>query len=276
MKYRKKLVPISLIACISLQLLPLSACSKDNEENVLRVASWDEYIDEGGADSYVAGSRALYEEFQDWYKQTHGKEIIVDYVPIQDNETMYNKIKMGDSYDILCPSEYMCMKLAEEGYLQKFPVAFFDKTKENNYYSQYVSAYIENVFNDEQMKLSNGDSLSEYVAGYMWGTTGFVFNPETVARDDVKSWKVLTNEKYKRKISAKDNVRDSYFAGLGMYYEDALLSEKALLEAGEIPLSSYQSSLFSKMNDTNCMSEVQKLLEKMRGNLYGLETDEGK
>ena len=276
MKHTKKLVPIALIACISLQLLPLSACSKNGNGNVLRVASWDEYIDEGGADSYVEGSRPLYEEFEDWYKETYGKEITVDYVPIQDNETMYNKIKMGDSYDILCPSEYMCMKLAEEGYLQKFPAAFFDKTQEHNYYSKYVSPYIENVFKDEQMRLSNGSPLSEYVAGYMWGTTGFVFNPKTVERDDVKSWNVFTNEQYKRKISAKDNVRDSYFAGLGMYYEDTLLNEKAKLAANTITETEYKQTLFSKMNDTACMSEVQKLLQKMRGNLYGLETDEGK
>ena len=276
MKRVKKLIPFALIACFSLQILPLSGCTEDNEENVLRVASWDEYIDEGGEDSYVEGSRPLYEEFVDWYKETYGKKITVDYVPIQDNETMYNKIKMGDSYDILCPSEYMCMKLAEEGYLQKFPSSFFDKTAENNYYAKYVSPYIESVFKDEQMNLSSGNSLSEYVAGYMWGTTGFVFNPENVDRNDVKSWKVLTNEKYARKISAKDNVRDSYFAGLGMYYEDELLAEKARLERGEITSSIYQKTLFSKMNDTSCISEVQKLLEKMRGNLYGLETDEGK
>ena len=84
------------------------------------------------------------------------------------------------------------------------------------------------------------------------------------------------NEKYDRKITAKDNVRDSYFAGLGMYYENELLSLKNDLAAGTIDLETYQTTLSTKMNDTNVMTEVQKLLEKMRGNLYGLETDEGK
>ena len=126
------------------------------------------------------------------------------------------------------------------------------------------------------MKLENGDSLADYVAGYMWGTTGFVFNPERVEENDVKSWKVLLNDKYKNKITAKDNVRDSYFMGLGMYYEDELLALKNRYKANEITAQTYKNTLFEKMNDTSNVPAVQTLLEKMRRNLYGLETDEGK
>lgn len=277
MKKIKKIFPFALIACMALNALPLGGCAENNVGNVLRVASWDEYICEGGEDSYVgADALPLYEEFETWYEATYGKEITVEYIPLQDNETMYNKIKMGDSYDILCPSEYMCMKLAEEGYLQKLPNTFFDKTNENNYYANYVSSYINDVFQDEAMDLSDGSSLSEYVAGYMWGSTGFVFNPETVDRTDLKSWNVFLNEKYSRRITAKDNVRDSYFVGLGMYHEDYLLQEKAKHEAGTLTTADYKHTLFTKMNDTQSMSSVAKLLEKMRANLYGLETDEGK
>ena len=136
MKNVKKFLPFALISCIALSTFPLSACSQASEENVLKVASWDEYIDEGGEDSYVEGSAALYEEFADWYKETYSKEITVEYVTLQDNETMYNKIKMGDSYDLLCPSEYMIMKLAEENLLQKLPQSFFDTQVEHNYYAK--------------------------------------------------------------------------------------------------------------------------------------------
>jgi spermidine/putrescine transport system substrate-binding protein len=59
----------------------------------------------GGEDSFFsADSRPLYEEFEVWYKETYGKTIKVEYIALQDNETMYSKIKMGDSYDLLCPS----------------------------------------------------------------------------------------------------------------------------------------------------------------------------
>ncbi len=276
MKKTKNLFPFALIACIALNILPLSGCSTNSEENVLRVASWDEYIDEGGEDSYVEGSSPLYEEFETWYKEVYGKEITVEYITLQDNETMYNKIKMGDSYDLLCPSEYMIMKLAEEGMLQKLPDSFFDENDEHNYYVKYLSPYIKDVFDNGTMH--DGSKWSEYTAGYMWGSTGFVYNPDAVSEETVKSWNAFTSEACKRKITAKDNVRDSYFAGLGMYYERELLALKAELDAGNITLAEYKTLLSQKMNDTSTetMTKVQKLLEKMRGNLYGLETDEGK
>ena len=248
-----------------------------SDENILRVASWDEYIDMGGEDSYYsADSRPLYEEFEDWYKATYGKTIKVEYIALQDNETMYSKIKMGDSYDLLCPSEYMIMKLAAEDKLKPFPKSFFDAKQTHNYYAKNVSPYIKSVF--EKGKLANGKSWSDYAAGYMWGSTGFVFNPEKIDREVMTSWNCVTSEACERKITAKDNVRDSYFMGLGMYYEAELLALKAKYESGGISNAEYTSTLARYMNDTSVetMGKVKKHLEAMRKNLYGLETDEGK
>ena len=276
MKNVKKLLPFALLSCIALSSLSFSGCSDGDRGNVLRVASWDEYICEGGEDSYFEEGLPLYEEFEIWYKETYGKEITVEYIPIQDNETMYNKIKMGDSYDILCPSEYMIMKLAEEGLLQKLPASFFDLDNELNYYAKNLSPYIRDVF--ENGKMNDGSKWSEYTAGYMWGSTGFVYNPENVSADEVKSWNIFTSESAHRRITAKDNVRDSYFAGLGMYYEEDMLALKAALENGTISLDEYKTSLSAMMNDTSkeTMSKVQNKLKQMRENIYGLETDEGK
>lgn len=269
------------IACMLLSSLFLSSCgtgsgTRSHGSDVLRIASWDEYIDEGGEDSYVEGSRPLYEEFEDWYYEQTGKTIRVEYVPLQDNETMYNKIKMGDKYDLLCPSEYMIMKLAAEGKLQKLPESFFDVSIAENYYAQYESGYINEVFRD--ITTDDGTPLSEYVAGYMWGTTGFVFNQENVPEEDVASWSVFTDKKYNKNITAKDNVRDSYFVGLGLYYEEELNALKDELAAGSLSLTEYKEILSELMNDTSVdtMIPVKKELEKMRSNLYGLETDEGK
>lgn len=279
----KKGFSIALSALLLLGGLCLPACNNEgdpqgnNGENVLRVASWDEYIDMGGEDSYYsADSLPLYEEFEIWYKETYGKTIKVEYVALQDNETMYSKIKMGDTYDLLCPSEYMIMKLAAEDKIKPFPASFFDATQEHNYYAKNLSPYIKQVF--ENGKLSNGKSWADYAAGYMWGSTGFVFNPEKIDREIMKSWNCLTSEACARKITAKDNVRDSYFMGLGMYYETELLALKAKYQSGEISKADYTSALARYMNDTSdkTMGKVKKHLENMRKNLYGLETDEGK
>jgi spermidine/putrescine transport system substrate-binding protein len=111
----------------------------------------------------------------------------------------------------------------------------------------------------------------------MWGTTGFVYNPENIganpteAREIMSSWHCLTNEACERRITAKDNVRDSYFMGLGMYYEKELLKLD--------PTSpTYAATISQMMNDVSqeTMSKVKPLLENARKNLYGLETDEGK
>ncbi len=307
----KRKCSLMLSICLLLGSLSGSACDSDisggNEDNVLYVASWDEYIDMGGSfldpspdgdgdyiewfndftkndkslwvnnqPKNILDSNALYEEFEVWYKQVYGKDIHVEYVALQDNETMYNKIKMGDDhYDLLCPSEYMAMKLKDEGKLLPFPETFYQYDANNevlkhNYYAKNVSSYTKDVFQKA--------GLDGYIAGYMWGTTGFVYNPKKIgntpedAREIMSSWYCLTSEECERKITAKDNTRDSYFMGLGMYYEEELLR-----------LQKDSPAVFSKvvheyMNNTDpkVMSEVKKLLEKARQNLYGLETDEGK
>jgi spermidine/putrescine transport system substrate-binding protein len=276
----KKRLSYLLALCISFSTLTLSACTDSGlgkrGENVLRVASWDEYICEGGEDSYVENSRPLYEEFEDWYFEQTGQEITVEYVPLQDNETMYNKIKMGDDYDLLCPSEYMIMKLAKEGKLQKFPEEFFDTSVETNYYAQNVSPYIKGVF--DGLRIDEQSTLTNYAAGYMWGTTGFVFNRNEIDPAIMTDWNAFTSSACARKITAKDNVRDSYFVGLGLYYQDELNALRADLENGDISLSDYQATLSRMMNDTSekTMNAVKKKLITMRKNVYGLETDEGK
>ena len=276
----KKSLSYLLALCICISTLTLPACTDGGlgkrGENVLRVASWDEYICEGGEDSYVENSRPLYEEFEDWYFEKTGNEITVEYVPLQDNETMYNKIKMGDNYDLLCPSEYMIMKLAKEGKLQKFPEEFFDTSVDTNYYAQNVSPYIQGVF--EGLSIDETSALSDYAAGYMWGTTGFVFNRNEIDPEIMTDWDAFTSAACERKITAKDNVRDSYFVGLGLYYQNELNVLRADFESGKIALKDYQAALSQMMNDTSetTMNAVKKKLIDMRQNVYGLETDEGK
>lgn len=276
----KKRISYTLAFCICFATLTLPACTDGGSgkrgENVLRIASWDEYIDEGGEDSYVEGSRPLYEEFEDWYLQQTGNEITVEYVSLQDNETMYNKIKMGDDYDLLCPSEYMIMKLAREGQLQSFPESFFDTSIPTNYYAQNVSPYIRGVF--DGLQIDEDSTLSDYAAGYMWGTTGFVFNRNAIDETVMTDWDAFTSAVCERKITAKDNVRDSYFVGLGLYYQDELNALRDDFDSGKITLSAYQKKLSEMMNDTSetTMNAVKKELIKMRQNVYGLETDEGK
>ena len=291
---KKKLVNLlALSVCLSTLALPscsTSGVGSRGDGIVLRVGSWDEYIDEGGEDSYVEGSSPLYEEFAEAYTKKTGVKVTVEYVPLQDNETMYNKIKMGDSYDLLCPSEYMMMKLKTENKIQPFPSSFFDKSNPENYYARNLSPFIEEQFTD--------GGWYDYIAGYMWGSTGFVFNPEEIgeskeqSREIMSSWNALTSKVCHREITAKDNVRDSYFMGLGLHFEEELLAAKNALSAKETQFKAgtitqteydnaehdYKALLKNKMNETTdqTIAAVKERLIDMRENIYGLETDEGK
>ena len=257
----KKIVSAVLAASmISASFAALTACSKTP---VLRVGSWADYIDEGGKNSIDSSNKSLYEDFEDWYHEQTGKKIKVEYIPIDTNELMYSSVGRGDKYDLLCPSEYMIMKMAAEGLLQKFPETFYDTALETNYYVNNVSPYIEKIF--KEGKTSDNASWWNYAAGYMWGTTGFTFNYDKVDSEIVKSWTAYTN-KGGFSISAKDNVRDAYFEGLGLYYEAELLALKQLFEMGTITEEAYKQELAEMMNDTSVetMNAVENLLKKNR------------
>ncbi len=288
---RKKL-SAAIAVCLLLSSTTFSSCGISSlntlDDNLLRVASWDEYIDMGGevydtSDKDVADFVAwykdvfgielsentlpLYEEFTTWYHKNYASHpdyqedfAGVEYITMQDNETMYNKIKMNDSsYDLLCPSEYMAIKLKNEGRLKKFSNDLFDTENSLNEYAKNLSPYVSNVLDSVGLK--------EYLAGYMWGTTGFVFDPNKINPEIMNSWHCMSSEVCSNKITAKDNARDSYFMGLGMYYEDKIKTENPDLE-----------TLSKWMNDTSTktLDGARKQLQDMRQNVYGLETDEAK
>lgn len=248
----KKFISLALVSALSAtSLAALASCKK--ADVTLRVASWAEYIDEGEGDN-----KSMIENFEKWYEEQTGKSIKVEYIELDDNETMYNKITLGETYDLLCPSEYMIMKLQSEDKLEKYPESFFDTSVETNYYAKNVSPFIKSTF--EKGKMKDGVSKwSEYAAGYMWGTTGFVVNPEYA--EEAKSWNVVKN--HGKKATAKNNVRDSYFMGLGMYYENNADKTKTLAEM---------------MNDTsvNTMNAVKELLKSVKTGGVRFETDDAK
>ena len=104
------------ILLIGIFLTLLSSCGKEETDTiVLRISNWDEYIDEGDWEEEDAVSlsdrtiilpqNSLIEDFQDWFYQVYGKEVKVEYSTFGTNEELYNQITLGDTYDLVCPSE---------------------------------------------------------------------------------------------------------------------------------------------------------------------------
>ena len=60
----------------------------------------------------------------------------------------------------------------------------------------------------------------------MWGVMGLVYNPSAVSKEDVRHWSVLLDEKYRKQVTMKDSVRDSYLVALTILKEKKLLAEE--------------------------------------------------
>ncbi len=259
---------------------PQGGRAQAREETItLRVCNWEEYIDLGDWDEEerieldngvdIFGENALYDEFEVWYYETYGKRVQVEYSCFGTNEDLYNQLTLGDTYDLVCPSDYMIMKLIAEGALEPYSESFFDREDEENYYARCVSPYIADVFEENEI---DGESWSRYAAGYMWGVTGVLYNPELMTREEASTWAVFDNPDFYRQITLKDNVRDTYFSTLGYLRQEQLMDETFLADAD------YQEKLGHMMNDVSpeTIDAVEQLLGRIMGNIYALETDSGK
>ena len=100
-----------LFACM-LAVLTLTGCGRDDENViVLRVNSWEEYIDEGdweaGEEIELEDGRVIFsetgivEDFEKWFYETYGMNVRVEYSTFGTNEELYNQMTMGDTYELV-------------------------------------------------------------------------------------------------------------------------------------------------------------------------------
>ena len=278
MKARIVTAALLISSVIMTNFIPASAAAETDKPVVLRVCNWEEYIDQGdwGEDEVIDlesgdifGENSMVADFEDWYYETYGKRVKVEYSTFGTNEDLYNMLTIGDVYDLVCPSEYMIMKLMADDMVQPLSDEFFDPTVETNYYIKGVSPYIRNIFETHDI---NGVTWDRCAAGYMWGITGFVYNPDVVSKEEASTWKLLENADYKRQVTIKDNVRDAYFAAVGALKSDLLTSD----EFKNRP--DYAMALQDEMNDVSreTVDNVQEYLQQVKDNLYSFETDSGK
>ena len=250
----------------------------ENDTIVLRVCNWEEYIDEGGWEDDevidldsgdIFGENSMIQDFEQWYQDTYGKKVRVEYSTFGTNEELYSQLNLGNVYDLVCPSDYMIMKLLKENKLEPLSKDFFDTENENNYYVKGVSPYINGVFEENQI---DGKPWVDYAAGYMWGITGMVYNPEEVTEEEASTWTILENPKFYRQVTIKDNVRDAYFPTL------AILNRDQLLDPSFRNSANYEAQLSAIMNDTRkeTIDEAEEKLKEIRANVYSFETDSGK
>lgn len=252
-----------------------------SKERVLNVMSWEDYIWDAEATS--TQKPALIQNFEDYYFKTTGEKVKVVYSTQGTCENMYTELKMNPNYDLVCPSEYMIMKMMAEGLLEKFDRNLESKvTNEDGSkkigvetYDAGVSHYIADVFKSLEV---NGESVYDYACCYMWGTMGYVYNPEFVEKSDIEHWSAVWNEKYKNKSTIKDSVRDSYILALGNLYSNELLTLADKLKNGELTSKEYNEKITEVFNrvDDESLEAAGSDLKNLKNLLYGYEVDSGK
>ena len=196
---KRSLTCIFLIFSVVLTIFTLSACSSDEGET-LYVYNWGEYISDGSEDSL--DSNAAFEEY---YFETYGKRVNVNYSTFSSNEDMYAKISSGAvNYDVIVPSDYMIERLISEGLVAKLN---FDNIP--NY--QYIL---------DEFKGENAfyDPTNEYSVPYFYGMVGVIYNTSLVDEDceNIGSWALMWDEDYSGEILQFNNSRDAI--GTAQYY----------------------------------------------------------
>ena len=181
----------------------------------LNVYNWGEYISDGSE-----GSFDTIKEFENWYEETYGQKVVVNYDTFASNEDMYNKISGGAvSYDIIIPSDYMIARMANEGLLQ--PLDFENIPNYSNIDDTFHGLYY--------------DPDNQYTVPYTYGIVGIIYDANVVDEADTCRWDLLWNEKYSNKIVQFNNSRDAfgtamYKLGIDVNTKDTALWDKAHAE----------------------------------------------
>ncbi|HAS73844.1 MAG TPA: spermidine/putrescine ABC transporter substrate-binding protein [Clostridiales bacterium UBA8960] len=171
---------IIFLAIVTLIATLFVGCAK-KDQVVLNVYNWGDYIDE--------------DIFKMFEEETGIK---INYETYATNEEMYTKIKKGGTrYDIAIPSDYMIEKMIKEDLVE--PI---DLNKIPNY---------SNI--DSRFKGLNFDPQNAYSVPYFWGTVGIIYNTNLI-EEEIDSWDVLWDSKYKGQFTMIDSQRDSIMVAL--------------------------------------------------------------
>ncbi len=190
-------------------------CADGEKEEVLNVYNWGEYISDGADDTLDT-----IEAFEQWYEETYGKKIKVNYSTYASNEDMYAKLSSGAvSFDVVIPSDYMIARLRDEDML--LPL---DYDNIPNY--EYIGESFRGLYYDP-------DNL--YTVPYTYGVVGIIYDANVVDESDAGGWDLMWNEKYSGSILQFNNSRDGfataqYKLGLDVNATDRALWDRALEE----------------------------------------------
>ena len=181
----------------------------------LNVYNWGEYISDGSDDTLDT-----VKAFEEYYYETYGVKVKVNYTTYASNEDMFAKLSSGAvSFDVVIPSDYMIARMRENDML--LPL---DYSNIPNY--QYI---------DESFRSLYYDPDNMYTVPYTYGVVGIIYNANKVDEADAHGWELMWNEKYAGDILQFNNSRDAfataqYMLGLDVNSTDRSNWDRALEE----------------------------------------------
>ena len=238
-------------ACLiaALILLPalfgLTSCTSTIGDTVtLYVYNWGEYISDG-----TEGTPDVNGLFEEWYYETYGVKVKVNYSTYSSNESMYAKLSSGSvNYDVVVPSDYMIERMIAEDMLA--PLNLENIPNVQNIHEDFFG---------ENAKFDSYDPDNLYAVPYMYGMIGIIYNTSMVAEDDpaLGSWQLMWDERHAGNILQFNNSRDAfgtaqYFLGLDVNSHDEAewrLALEKLKEQKPVLQGYVMDEIFNKMEN---------------------------
>jgi len=247
----KQLKNLIIIVMAVLLACPVFTQAADRA-HTLKVYNWADYIDMDN----------VLNKFPEWYKEQTGEEVEIIYQTFDINESMLTEIEIGhEDYDVICPSEYIIERMLRRGLLQPIQKDFGNLPD----YTKLVAPFATRMFQQMVAEEEQNEMLaSDYTVGYMWGTTGLLYNPAFVDEADIRSLGGLLNPKFKDKVFMKDAFRDVYSVVVLYVYRDEIAR-------GEVT----REDLVGVITDER-IERVEKFLREAKNNIAGWEVDFGK
>ena len=239
----------SIFSLIALAAVVLCSCGGNDRAHQLKVLNWADYINED-----------VKEGFEQWYYEQTGEKVEIVYETFDINETALTKIEVGhEDYDVFCPSEYIIERMLKKDLLipiQKNLIA------DSIWYFDNISPFVVDKF--QQMAPGADIKVSDYSAGYLWGTTGFIYNPQFVNAEELASWGAILNPKFENRILMKDAFRDVYSVLVLYAFRDQL-------EAGTVNRDELVRNITPER-----VEAVKQVLLQAKKQVCGWEVDFGK
>lgn len=243
----KKYLFVVLLAIAALVWWIIGSGNSTSRDSILKVYNWADYLDE-----------ELIYEFEEWYEEQTGEKVSIVYQLFDINEVMLAKIERGkEDFDVVCPSDYIIERMLTKDLLLPINKDFGDTPC----YIDNVSPFIYDLLSKHSVE---GKDANDYAVGYMWGTSGFLYNTKYVEKEEVLTWSALWNPKFDKKLLIKDAFRDVYCPLL-------IYAKQEEIKSGKVTVDSL-------MKDTSdeSIALVESLLMKAKPYVAGWEADFGK